>query len=840
MAFWNKFPYTDFHELNLDWILQKIGLVDQAKLEAEAAQAAAEQAKADAISAKNSASVSAGSAAASEQAAEDAADRTQDLYDNIGGTVAPQVTAWLNENVDPVGSAVVVDESLSIAGAAADAAATRSYLSETINLVPPKLRNSGTANGVTLTVNANGTYTLSGTCTDGLRFDLISLPSSLPSWLDYNTTYYAMVYGRENAHVSIESLIDGTGTYLISNPETLTKFVTAANGGIRISVRCNAGVTYNETIKPMIFSDSQVVQGAYNGLVVLPKEEKLANDVINARNMLSDNNVNINLAYLSDVSKTQNGIDFTSKNGTVTIDGTSTGIEYIDIISLVNDSENFPFVAGKRYSIKFTETETPLVYKQIKYKLVGDSSYRTLYNGHPLENIIEFVYPENCIDWFMRIVVDTSGMTFNAKTIDIDIENRPNNGLNKFDESLLDGVKYGKILFNDYFLNINYVNSDYYGLEFICKKTEWTISGTATATGAFYLLEDYNHTYFKAGDRITVDFQNPENKVYIEIVTKNGTTTHSPLLQTTAGGTYSVTFPDEFDYVRINFLVFNGQEYSSNITLKVESASSETKTFIVAKNGTGDYTKLKDAIGEAVKYYNATVIVKSGTYDLVEEYGQTYLDSLSSGDYGMMLYNGINIKCSPNAHITFNYNGTNPWIIANFSPFNTGNDLGYTIDGMNCTARNCRYILHDDPRPEAKTKYSYNTVKNCYFEMYSSPGYADWINHQIIGGGLGDATSIVIENCIFNDNFTGVQSYNAVSYHNSTSGSSDYESKITIKDCYFMNGNKVAFEGYGDATSKTKVIVTNNNLQNGDADITYSSTAADNMTVYKWNNVSRA
>ena len=30
MAFWNKFPYTDFHELNLDWILQRIGLVDKA------------------------------------------------------------------------------------------------------------------------------------------------------------------------------------------------------------------------------------------------------------------------------------------------------------------------------------------------------------------------------------------------------------------------------------------------------------------------------------------------------------------------------------------------------------------------------------------------------------------------------------------------------------------------------------------------------------------------------------------------------------------------------------------------------------------------------------------
>ena len=114
MAFWNKFPYSNFHELNLDWILLRIGLVDKARVDAEAA-------KDEAVTAQEGAEAAQAAALASENAARLSETRTEEIYNNMGETIAPQVTSWLNANVNPVGSAVTVDKSLTIEGSAADA-----------------------------------------------------------------------------------------------------------------------------------------------------------------------------------------------------------------------------------------------------------------------------------------------------------------------------------------------------------------------------------------------------------------------------------------------------------------------------------------------------------------------------------------------------------------------------------------------------------------------------------------------------------------------------------------------------------------------------------------------
>lgn len=52
-----------------------------------------------------------------------------EIEQELGGGVSEYVTDWLNEHLDPVGSAVVVDDTLTIQGAAADAKKTGDEIS---------------------------------------------------------------------------------------------------------------------------------------------------------------------------------------------------------------------------------------------------------------------------------------------------------------------------------------------------------------------------------------------------------------------------------------------------------------------------------------------------------------------------------------------------------------------------------------------------------------------------------------------------------------------------------------------------------------------------------------
>ena len=552
-----------------------------------------------------------------------------------------------------------------------------------------------------------------------------------------------------------------------------------------------------------------------------------------------EKDLNVNLAKASGRSRVFNGLTFRAKDAKVIVTGTSDGASNYDVFSYLDDPSGFPLLPGRRYSFMFTEDDTTkVIYKQIQYTVPGSDTWVQIYNTPQPTGAIVFTMPLSYEKFVIRLVCDTSGITYN-KTITLNIKNIVQDQLRPFDASILNGIKDGRFTYNVFFEKANGVENFYHGLTIANYGEQIDVSGTASATATYMLIEDYDNTIFKPGDQIVVDYSNSENKVYLEIVTKEGSTTHTPMLQTQAGGTFILNFPAEFDYCRINLLFINGTQYSSSLKVKIRSGSNTKRRLIVAKDGTGDYDKLKDAIEDAVTTYGTTVIVKPGQYDLVDEYGETYLDNLSGGDFGLMLMNGVELLFAPNAYVTFDYDGQNSWIIENFSPFNTGNNLGFTIDGMNCTARNCRYIVHDDPRPGTKENYSKNVYRNCYMEMYPSTDYPSWINHQIIGGGLGDATEIIIENCIFIDHFSGASYYSAVSYHNSTSGSEHYESRITIKDNWFADGNRIVFEGYGEATEKTKVIITNNCMENAETDISYNGSTADNMTIMKWNNASR-
>lgn len=119
-----NWPYTNLHNLNLDWIIKKIKNVETA----ESNTAASEEAAAGSAA---SAAESEANAAESETNAAASATSAGNYYNQIRENVSTLVTGWLDEHVTP--TSTVVDSSLSISGAAADAKATGDGLTDLKN-----------------------------------------------------------------------------------------------------------------------------------------------------------------------------------------------------------------------------------------------------------------------------------------------------------------------------------------------------------------------------------------------------------------------------------------------------------------------------------------------------------------------------------------------------------------------------------------------------------------------------------------------------------------------------------------------------------------------------------
>ena len=119
----NKYPYTDFHELNTDYLIEKTGKIDQNLQDSETAREGAE-------TAQEAAETAQAAAETAQEGAETAEDNTEEYYNNLVTHIADDVTGWLAANVTPVGSTVAIDRSLTIEDAAADARAAGQIRSE--------------------------------------------------------------------------------------------------------------------------------------------------------------------------------------------------------------------------------------------------------------------------------------------------------------------------------------------------------------------------------------------------------------------------------------------------------------------------------------------------------------------------------------------------------------------------------------------------------------------------------------------------------------------------------------------------------------------------------------
>lgn len=256
------------------------------------------------------------------------------------------------------------------------------------------------------------------------------------------------------------------------------------------------------------------------------------------------------------------------------------------------------------------------------------------------------------------------------------------------------------------------------------------------------------------------------------------------------------------------------------------------REIIVAQDGTGDYTSLVSAIAEANKGNGCIVRVNGGTYDLVEEFNDRGWLDWTSSFTGITLENNIHVIFSSDSKVTFNYTGSNEWILAHVSPFNAGVN-GFTLENLTLEASRCRYCVHDE-RNDDTVPYRH-IYKNCsmYLDNSNNPS---WTSKQCIGGGLGKAGEIVIENCIF-DSENVISSDAIVSYHNSAQ--EDCKSNVIITGNYFKRGTARG-SYYGTSTNISRFLVTNNSMQYAPYVIAETSVSTVvNVEMLAFNNIVR-
>lgn len=115
--------------------------------------------------------------------------------------------------------------------------------------------------------------------------------------------------------------------------------------------------------------------------------------------------------------------------------------------------------------------------------------------------------------------------------------------------------------------------------------------------------------------------------------------------------------------------------------------------------GENTFTSLK-ACTEYIQSNNihgAKVYVEPETFDLVQEYTQAYLDSItaqSNVGFGLKVGNNTHFVFSEGSKILFNYDGTNDKCVELFSPINIYGSA--IIENATIECQNARYCVHED------------------------------------------------------------------------------------------------------------------------------------------------
>ena len=191
------------------------------------------------------------------------------------------------------------------------------------------------------------------------------------------------------------------------------------------------------------------------------------------------------------------------------------------------------------------------------------------------------------------------------------------------------------------------------------------------------------------------------------------------------------------------------------------------------------------------------IYVEDGTYDIIQDYidmyGATYWDNYvdyDSGEgWGVPVQDCTRLIFSPAARVVCNYTGANTNVSQYFSAFSLG--TGAYIEGLNLYTRGLRYAIHDDKR--TSTVFATNELRSCYIDSDS----------RCIGGGMKQDMKYIFRDCTFKSNYAqGDITYHngggsieecafscSECYFEHTLGLINYGTSTKVTQCYVTNNS---------------------------------------------------
>jgi len=262
MGLFEHWPYTNFHDLNLDWIISRFKNV-------ETAEANAQEYAANAATSAENASASAESAAASETSAGESAEAVSGVADELTRMVqetSARLDTLIISGTPTEGNAELIDIRTGVYGKSYTTAgnAVRGQIKENIENSSYDVLNNGlkqnkTSHGVTFTwlpdnsIDINAPESVSSTT----NLDLYSSVNTIPEWITKGKTYKVKydnlngissfrMYGYVNEELQPYFLSTKTDTD-VTIPEDITGLI------IRITIP-SRNAPMHEIVKPMLLT----------------------------------------------------------------------------------------------------------------------------------------------------------------------------------------------------------------------------------------------------------------------------------------------------------------------------------------------------------------------------------------------------------------------------------------------------------------------------------------------------------------------------------------------------------------------------------------------------------